>query len=131
MCKYAYPAIFEEDEGSIAVTFPDFESCYTQGEDEVDALEMAADVLNGKLIFLEDKKEVIPKPTAIKDIKLKQNQYASLVAADTMLYRKINSNKAVKKTLTIPSWLNAAAESQSINFSQVLQEALIQQIGIR
>ena len=54
MAKYAYPAIFEEDKGSIAVVFPDLENCYTQGENMVDALEMASDVLSSKLVFMED-----------------------------------------------------------------------------
>lgn len=131
MAKYIYPAIFEEDEGSIAVTFPDLPNCFTQGEDELDALEMAEDVLNAKLVFMEDKKQAIPAPTDIKMLKTEEGQYVSLVVADTLKYRKVNSNKAVKKTLTIPSWLNEAAESQSVNFSQVLQDALIQKIGLQ
>ena len=68
MAKYAYPAIFEEDEGSIAVVFPDLKNCYTQGEDMVDALEMASDVLSGKLVFMEDNGEEIPKPTPISEL---------------------------------------------------------------
>lgn len=131
MAKYVYPAVFEADEGSIAVNFPDLTNCFTQGENEIDALEMAQDVLNGKLVYLEDKHEVIPKPTSIKELSVKSNQYVTLVAADTFMYRKANSNKAVKKTLTIPSWLNEAAESQSINFSQVLQDALKQLVSVK
>ena len=131
MAKYAYPAIFEEDEGSIAVVFPDLGNCYTQGEDMVDALEMASDVLSGKLVFMEDNGEVLPKPTPVNELKIEKGQYSSLVMADTMAYRKANSTKAVKKTLTIPSWLNDIAEKQSVNFSQVLQEALIKTLGIK
>ena len=130
MAKYAYPAIFEEDEGSIAVVFPDLKNCYTQGEDMVDALEMASDVLSGKLVFMEDNGEEIPKPTPISELEIGEHQYSTLVMADTMAYRKANSTKAVKKTLTIPSWLNDIAEKQSINFSQVLQDALIKIVGV-
>lgn len=123
--KYAYPAIFEEDDGSIAVDFPDLKNCFTQGEDMVDALEMASDVLSAKLVFMEDSGEEIPAPTPIGSLRLEEHQYATLVMADTLAYRKANSTKAVKKTLTIPSWLNEAAEKRSVNFSQVLQEALL------
>lgn len=131
MAKYAYPAIFEEDKGSIAVVFPDLGNCYTQGKNMVDALEMASDVLSGKLVFMEDNGEVPPKPTPVNELKIEKGQYSSLVMADTMAYRKANSTKAVKKTLTIPSWLNDIAEKQSVNFSQVLQEALIKTLGIK
>jgi antitoxin HicB len=129
--KYVYPAIFVEDEGSIAVEFPDLKNCFTQGENMVDALEMASDVLSAKLVFMEDNGETIPVPTPIDQLSLEHGEYSTLVMADTLAYRKANSTKSVKKTLTIPSWLNEAAEKQSVNFSQVLQEALLNIIGIK
>ena len=129
--KYVFPAIFVEDEGSIAVEFPDLKNCFTQGENMVDALEMASDVLSAKLVFMEDNRETIPAPTPINQLSLEPGEYSTLVMADTLAYRKANSTKSVKKTLTIPSWLNEAAEKQSVNFSQVLQEALLNIIGIK
>ena len=129
--KYAFPAIFEEDDGSIAVDFPDLKNCFTQGENMVDALEMASDVLSAKLVFMEDNGEAIPNPTPVAQLNLEEGQYSTLIMADTLAYRKANSTKAVKKTLTIPSWLNEAAEKKSVNFSQVLQEALLDIIGIK
>lgn len=129
--KYVFPAIFVEDEGSIAVEFPDLKNCFTQGENMVDALEMASDVLSAKLVFMEDNRETIPAPTPIDQLSLEPGEYSTLVMADTLAYRKANSTKSVKKTLTIPSWLNEAAEKQSVNFSQVLQEALLNIIGIK
>ena len=129
--KYVFPAIFIEDEGSIAVEFPDLKNCFTQGENMVDALEMASDVLSAKLVFMEDNRETIPAPTPINQLSLEHGEYSTLVMADTLAYRKANSTKSVKKTLTIPSWLNEAAEKQSVNFSQVLQEALLNIIGIK
>ncbi len=129
--KYAFPAIFDEDDGSIAVEFPDLKNCFTQGENTVDALEMASDVLSAKLVFMEDNGEVIPNPTPIEQLNLEEGQYSTLIMADTLAYRKANSTKAVKKTLTIPSWLNEAAEKKSVNFSQVLQEALLDIIDIK
>ena len=101
--KYAFPAIFEEDDGSIAVDFPNLKNCFTQGKNMVDALEMASDVLSAKLVFMEDNGEVIPLPTPVAQLNLEEGQYSTLIMADTLAYRKANSTKAVKKTLTIPS----------------------------
>ena len=131
MAKYIYPAIFSKIDEGYFVDFPDLENCFTQGKNMIDSIELAEDVLNIMLIDMEDKKQSLPQPTDINLIKLKENSVISLVKADTVQYRKENSNKAIKKTLTIPSWLNEAAEKQSVNFSQVLQDALVKQVGIK
>lgn len=129
--KYVYPAIFAKDEDVIYVSFPDLENCFTQGKNMVEAIEMAEDVLALTLVYLEDGKQDIPKASNVKDIHVGNDSTISLVIADTLQYRKENSNKAVKKTLTIPSWLNEAAEKKSINFSQVLQDALMEHVDIK
>ncbi|NLK45544.1 MAG: HicB family protein [Treponema sp.] len=126
--KYVYPVIFEEDEGKIAVTVPDIPSTYTFGDDMADAIFMAEDAIAMILAHYEDNGMEIPKPSNIKDIKTSGT--VSLVVADTDEWRKLVDNKAVKKTLTIPSWLNKKAEKAAINFSQVLQEALCGKLGI-
>lgn len=120
--KYVYPAIFENDEGKVGVTVPDLPGCFTFGDDMADAIEMAQDEIGMMLASMEDDKESIPKPSRIEDIKTKGT--VSLVLADTDEWRKQFDNKAVKKTLSIPAWLNKKAESAGINFSQVLQDAL-------
>ena len=131
MAKYLYPAIFTPEEGGgFSITFPDIKSCYTQGDDLQDAYEMAADVLCLTLYGLEEEKAVIPPASDPKDIKAPANSFVSLVGADTLEYRKFYDNKAVKKTLTVPSWLNTMAEREDINFSQVLQEALKERLKV-
>ena len=120
--KYVYPAIFENDEGKVGVTVPDLPGCFTFGDNMADAIEMAQDEIGMMLASMEDDKESIPKPSRIEDIKTKGT--VSLVLADTDEWRKQFDNKAVKKTLSIPAWLNKKAESAGINFSQVLQDAL-------
>lgn len=131
MAKYIFPAVFLKIEEGYYIEFPDLENCFSQGKDMIDSIEMAEDALNLMLIDMEDRKQSIPKPTDIHLIELNDNAVISLVKADTVQYRKENSNRSVKKTLTIPSWLNEAAEKQSVNFSQVLQDALIKQMGIQ
>ncbi len=129
MAKYVYPALFKAEGDTIFVSFPDIENCFTQGKNMVEAIEMAEDALALSLVYMEDNKLEIPKASDLKSIE--GDGLKSLVIADTVKYRKETSNKAVKKTLTIPSWLNEAAEKQSVNFSQVLQDALIAQVGIK
>jgi antitoxin HicB len=120
--KYVYPVIFEDDDGKIGVSVPDIPGCFTFGDDMPEAIAMAEDAIAMVLASKEDDKEPIPAPSKITDIKT--DGTVSLVLADTDEWRKQFDNKAVKKTLSIPAWLNKKAEAAGINFSQVLQDAL-------
>lgn len=133
MAKYVYPAVFEaENEGGYSVYFPDIKGCYTQGEDMAEALEMAKDALCLMLYDMEVSHRDIPAPTDIHKVKgSSKKDIVSLVACDTLTYRRFYDNKAVKKTLSIPNWLNLMAEEQGINFSAVLQNALKEQLHIQ
>ena len=120
--KYVYPAIFEDDDGKIGVSVPDIPGCFTFGDDMAEALLMAEDAIAMMLVQYENEGQSVPVASSISDIKT--DGIVSLVLADTEKWRKQFDNKAVKKTLTIPSWLNSLAEKEGLNFSQVLQEAL-------
>ena len=126
--KYVNPVIFENDEGKVGVTVPDIPSTFTFGDDMADAIYMAQDVIAMMLATYEDENKEVPKPSKIENIKT--DGIVSLVVADTDEWRKLVDNKAIKKTLTIPSWLNTKAEKAAINFSQTLQEALCAKLGI-
>lgn len=131
MAKYAYPAVFTpESGGGYSVYFPDIEGCYSQGDNMADAIFMAEDALELMLYEYEESNKEIPKPSDLKKIKLNNGEIASYVSADTLKYRKIFNDKAVKKTLTIPEWMNEAATKENINFSQVLQDALRQRLNL-
>lgn len=131
MAKYVYPAIFTpEEEGGYSVFFPDLEGCYTCGDDLQDALFMANDVLAFVLYDYETEGREIPKPSKVESIEKADGDFINYVACDTVEYARMHNNKAVKKTLTIPQWLNDAAIRQDINFSQVLQEALMQKVNM-
>lgn len=131
MPKYVYPAIFEkEPEGGYSVYFPDIEGCYTQGEDLAEAVENAEDALCLALYDLEEKSAAIKEPSDISTLTVKDGDFTSLVSCDTVEYRRYFDNKAVKKTLTIPNWLNVMSERANINFSAVLQKALMQELNI-
>ena len=128
--KYVYPAIFTEENGMYSVLFPDLEGCYTSGDDLKDAFEMAEDVLAFTLYHYESKGLDIPEPSAINSIKVKDNEFVNCVLADTLTYQKMHNNKAVKKTLSLPEWLNEMATAENLNFSQILQNALKNELHV-
>lgn len=130
--KYIYPALFcHEKDGGFSVSFPDISGCYSQGETLLEALEMATDALNLMLWEKEERKEKIPDPSYPNMIKPKnEKDFIAMISADTTEYRKKNDKKAIKKTLSIPKWLNSMAIENNINFSNVLKKALIKELKI-
>lgn len=130
--KYAYPAIFRQESGELySVEFPDIDGCVTSGGSLPDAIEMAEDALCLMLYDMEEDGEPIPSPSDLRDVLAEPDALVSLVCCDTLAYRKLYSNKSVKKTLTIPAWLNTMAERADLNFSSVLQEALKLRLNIQ
>ena len=131
MAKYVYPAVFTpEEKGMYSVNFPDIEGCYTCGDDLSDAIYMAEDVLAFVLYDYERDEKDIPTPSSPDSIALSAGEFVNYIACDTLVYQKRHNNKAVKKTLSIPEWLNEAATIAGVNFSQVLQDALKAQLGL-
>lgn len=131
MKRYVYPAVFTAEEGGgYSINFPDLESCYTCGDDLADGIVMAEDVLALTLYQYEKDGRTIPAPSKASDIYLEENEFVNLIAADTLAYQKKFNKKAVKKTLTIPEWLNELASAANLNFSQVLQDALRERLQV-
>lgn len=129
--KYVFPAVFTlEEGGGYSIAFPDIESCYTSAETLSEGLEMASDVLCMMLYEREENGDEIPHASDIRAIRTEKNQFVTLVACDTLAYRRLYESKAVKKTLTIPAWLNAMAERENINFSATLAKALQEQLHV-
>lgn len=120
--KSAYPAIVHAEGGSYWVMFPDLEGCFSDGDTLADAVANAEEALGLYLCSLKEHDIAFPAPTDICSVN-PESGFATLVVADPNDYRR--STKSVKKTLTIPEWLNIEAEKQHINFSSVLQKALI------
>lgn len=131
MAKYVYPAIFHpnQDDGSITVTVPDLPGCVTEGKDLADAIYMAGDAVAMWLWCTEDQHEAIPAPTTPPEVKAPE--FVNYVFADTDEYRRKHDNRAVKKTLSIPSWLNDRAMQAGVNFSQILQDALKERLNVQ
>ena len=130
--KLVYPAIFYYEENECySVEIPDLPGCITQGDNLTEAMEMAQDAATGWLLTTIEEEEEIPKPSNIEDIKVETKKgFKTLVLLDVDKYtQKYGMKKSVKKTLTIPEWLNKRAEKIGINFSQVLQESLLNKIA--
>lgn len=130
MSQYVYPAVFTEENGLYSVDFPDIQGCYTCGNSLEHAMYMAEDVLAFTLYDYERDKKKTPTASRPEELKVSEGSFVNYIRCDTLEYQKRNNKKAVKKTLTIPEWLNEAAYAANLNFSQVLQEALKSKLGI-
>ena len=136
----AYPACFFKEENGYTVIFPDLDDLATCGETQEDALAMAVDCLAGYLFWCGKEGESVKAASAADKIRLTDTAkrleldpdhgFISFVTVDAEEYAKKHFERSVKKTLSIPSWLNEAACRADINFSAVLQEALKKQLGL-
>lgn len=137
-----YPAIFCKEETGYSVIFPDLNWLATSGDTLEEALTMSVDCLAGYLYDCEKCNETIPKPSLMTnlDVETYLNEvyddgslpeyFVNMVSVDVAAYAKEYFEKSVKKTLSIPAWLNKAAIEQGINFSQTLQEALLTKLQV-
>ncbi|MCL2081473.1 MAG: type II toxin-antitoxin system HicB family antitoxin [Oscillospiraceae bacterium] len=122
--KYAYPAVFEKEENGYYVNFPDIRPCYTEGSTLEEAAIMAKDVLESRIETALERGESLPAPS---DIETLSGGRVMLIIGDVENIK--SQTRYVKKTLSIPYWLNAAAEQKHLNFSGVLQEALKERLA--
>lgn len=131
MDRYIFPAIFEPGEKKgYTVSFPDLPGCITEGDTMEEALHMAKEALELHLYGMEEDEDEIPNPSRPEELEVPEKSFISLVEVWMPVIRDEMENKAIKKTLTIPKWLNDVAEKNNVNFSQVLQSALKEYLGI-
>ena len=129
--KYVYPALFHpEDDGIFFISFPDLDGCFTQGSSIAEGMDMAADALNLMLWHMEEERMPIPEPSPLQKLNVEHGDFLTLIGADTLSYRKQHDTKAVRKNLSIPRWLDTLATERNINFSNILQNALMRELGI-
>lgn len=123
--KLIYPAVFLQDDDGITITFPDLPGCISCASTFEEAYDMAKEAMELYLEdYLKDLFASAPKPSKLQDIKTENNECIALIELDIDEYLKSFDNRAVKKTLTIPYWLNDLATKKNLNFSQILQDAL-------
>ena len=134
--KRVYPVIFTETDDVILVEVPDWK-ILTEANDMAEAIGMARDAIGIAGISMEDQKEAIPEASRMNDIDISQGAFVqegkscvSLVDIDFTVYRRKLDNKTVRRNVTLPNWLNREAEEAHLNVSRVLQEALMQTLGV-
>lgn len=129
MKKLFYPALFHKsEEGGFWVSFPDIPECFTQGDDMAQAYEMAVDALGLALTSRETEQQPLPDISDPTVITSEPDSFLVVIEFDMLAYKKRTNSRSVKKTLSIPEWLNEAAMAMDLNFSQILQEALLSKI---
>ena len=124
--KKMYPVIFTREDIGFSTIVPDLNGCFSEGDSFDEAYRNTLDAIG---LYLEDLAEM-PAPSDPSAIALDAGQFLCVVEFDPVEYHKKHGSHAVRKTLTIPAWLNEEAERQHVNFSGVLQEALIKKLGI-
>lgn len=125
--KLTYPACFYpciEKKGCYTVEVPDLPGCVSEGSTLADAILMATDAACGWILDELEDGRTVPPASPFEDIIPDDNGYVTMLVLDMDSYAEKYGNKAVRKNLTIPAWLNTFAEANHINFSQVLQDSL-------
>ncbi len=130
--RYDFPALLHYTrDGRIGITFPDLPGCVSQAHSDGEAVSMATEALELHLYGMEQSETPVPNPSRLSEIPTEPDQRTILVTAIMPLVREDMETKAVKKTLTIPAWLNRAAEAAHVNFSALLQRSLREHLGIQ
>ena len=124
--QYIYTALFTpiEDGSGYYAKVPDLPGCITTGNSLSDAIEQITDAMNGWLVVAEDEGEPIAQPTQQEQLHVDAGTLCSLISADTIEYRAKTDMRAVRKNVSLPSWMARLADKRGINCSQVLQDAL-------
>lgn len=127
---YNYYALFDEEDKGFNIWFPGLEGCVSCAHDIDEIPGVAKEVLELYLYGLKEDNSDIPTPLQLNEIDIKKGQSALLVSVDLRLVSEQMNNQKIKKTLTIPAWLNTIAEKSGINFSQTLQDALKEKLNV-
>lgn len=130
MSKMFYPAIFHNEGGAYWAEFPDLPGCFTDGDTVEEVLSMAKEAMEGYLFSMKDHGEAFPTPSNPASIKTSGSDFVSLVEYDEASYIRRQDARAVKKTLTIPRWLDTLAKEHNLKLSNLLQNAIRRELHL-
>ncbi len=122
---YTYTAVITEDNGTFYAKVPDIDGCITTGKTLAEAIDLITDALNLCLVGLEDEGIQPAAPTPQGSIPHGPADTLTIIRADTIKYRSLTDTKAVRKNVSLPSWMATLADERGINCSKVLQDALL------
>lgn len=125
MAEYVYPALFHSNEdGSFTITYPDLPGCISEGKSLGNAMYMAQSALTQWIEYLTDKKQSIPLASSLESIKTVQGEFVNLIRVE------IKENRAVKRTVSIPKWMDDKVIETGLSLSRVLQDALKEKLNV-
>ena len=130
--RYVFPAFFSYGEGGrVGIVFPDLPGCVSQGNDDEDAMRMAKEALIFHIWGMEEDERNIPPATHLRNLAPEADQVVVLVEAFMPPFRERMNNKSVTKTVTVPRWLEVEAKVANLNYSQILQDGIMERLGIQ
>jgi predicted RNase H-like HicB family nuclease len=125
MAEYVYPAIFHPNEdGSYTITYPDLPGCISEGKTLGNAMYMAQSALTQWVEYLASTKQDIPAPSNLSEVETAQREFANLIRAD------VKDGRAVKRTVSIPKWMDEKVSEAGLSLSRVLQDALKERLNV-
>ena len=128
---YVYPVVFTPlDEGGYCVYAPDLKGCITECNNLAEGIVKIRDGLCGMLYMLERDKQPIPEPTDISRVEHEFNDVVTLVDAPLEEYRRRVGSRAVRRTISIPEWMDELAVNSNISLSQITQDALREKLNV-
>ena len=125
MSKYFYPAVFHPNvDGTYTVSYPDLPGCITEGKSLENAMHMAQDVLTQWLEVSIQQGMEVHAPSGVNSTPREGNEFVSLISAE------IKDNRAVRRTISLPKWLDEKAAESGLSLSRVLQDALKERLNV-
>ena len=127
--KLAYPAVITycEDDNSYSVEFPDLPGCVSGGFSLIEAIEMGIDAASGWILTEIEEGNVVPKASDPTKINITDDKsFINMLVLDMDSYSKKYSSKCIRKNITLPKWVNTLAEKNNVNFSQLLQNTIVE-----
>lgn len=123
MAEYVYPAIFHENkDASFTITFPDLPGCISEGKNIANAMYMAQSALSQWMEYTTDKNLEIPSPSKLQSIEVETGEFVNLIRAE------VKDGRAVRRTVSIPKWMDDKVTEAGLSLSRVLQDALMQRL---
>lgn len=125
MAEYVYPAVFHpNDDGSFTITYPDLPGCVSEGKSLGNAMYMAQSALTQWIEYLTDKKQDVPMASGLGSLETEPGEFVNLIRAD------IKDGRAVKRTVSIPKWMDDKVAESGLSLSRVLQDALKERLNV-
>ncbi|WP_100487418.1 type II toxin-antitoxin system HicB family antitoxin [Sporolactobacillus pectinivorans] len=128
--QYVYPAVFTRGNDEVAIEFPDLPGCESSAPSLEEGFANAREALAQHLYRMEENGDEIPEPSEVTALQTDETQFVTVIEAWMPPFRKKMESQAVKKTLTIPKWLDDAAKTAGLNYSRILQDALKEELNI-